>query len=97
MTTVGAQVYWVRPCTRVWLLLVALSCVTYLVAASAIDALWAALLVLGLAMRKGQLVGDYYMGLRWVSGVWRWVIALWLIVPGALITTAFVLAARGGG
>ena len=56
----GAQIHWIRPCTRVWLLLMALSCVTYLVGASAID-------------------------------------ALWLIVPGALITTAFVLAARGGG
>ena len=56
----GAQIHWIRPCTRVWLLLNALSCVTYLVGASAID-------------------------------------ALWLIVPGALITTAFVLAARGGG
>ena len=96
MTTVGTQTYWIRPCTRIWLLLMALSYVTYLVGASALDALWASLLVLGFAVLKGQLIGDYYMGLRWVSGFWRWVIALWLVVPGALITTAFVLASRGG-
>ena len=97
MTAMSAQTYWIRPCTRIWLLLMALSCVTYLVGVSAIDALWASLLVLGFAMLKGQLIGDFYMGLRWVSGFWRWVITLWLIVPGALVTTAFVLAARGGG
>jgi cytochrome c oxidase subunit IV len=97
MKTSGPQTYWIRPCTRIWLLLMALSYVTYLVGVSAIDGLWAALLVLGFAVLKGQLIGDYYMGLRWVSGLWRWVIALWLVIPGALITTAFVLAARSGG
>lgn len=96
MKTPGAQAYWIRPCTRIWLLLMGLSCVTYLVGASAIKGLWAALLVLGFAILKGQLIGDFYMGLRGVSGVWRWVIALWLIVPGVLIATAFVLAAEGG-
>lgn len=92
----GTQTYWIRPCTRIWLLLMALSYVTYLVGVSGLEGLWAALPVLGFAVIKGQLIGDYYMGLRWVSGFWRWVIALWLIVPGALITVAFVLAARGG-
>ncbi len=96
MKTPGAQAYWIRPCTRIWLLLMGLSYVTYLVGASAIEGLWAALLVLGFAILKGQLIGDFYMGLRWVSGVWRWVIALWLIVPGVLVATAFVLAAKGG-
>jgi cytochrome c oxidase subunit IV len=96
MKAPGAQASWIRPCTRIWLLLMGLSYVTYLVGASAIEGLWAALLVLGFAILKGQLIGDFYMGLRWVSGVWRWVIALWLIVPGVLIATAFVLAAKGG-
>lgn len=96
MSATGAQTYWIRPCTRIWLLLMGLSYLTYLVGVSGIDALWAALLVLGFAVLKGQLIGDFYMGLRWVRGPWRWVIVLWLVVPGALITTAFVLAARGG-
>ena len=92
----GTQTYWIRPCTRIWLLLMALSYVTYLVGVSDIDTLWVSLLVLGLAVLKGQLIGDFFMGLRWVSGFWRWVITLWLIIPGAFITTAFVLAEKGG-
>jgi hypothetical protein len=44
---------------------------------------------------KGQLIGDFYMGLRWVSGLWRWAVLLWLLVPGGLITAAFLAAARG--
>ena len=96
MKTPGTQANWIRPCTRIWLLLMGLSYFTYLVGVSAIEGLWAALLVLGFAILKGQLIGDFYMGLRWVRGPWRWVIVLWLVVPGALVTTAFVLAARGG-
>jgi len=92
-----AQTAWIRPCTRIWLLLMGLSIVTFLVGQTGLDGLWAALLVLGFAMLKGQLIGDYYMGLRWTTGLWRWAIVLWLVIPGALITTAFVLAARGGG
>lgn len=97
MKATTAQTCWVRPCTRIWLLLMALSYVTYLVGVSAIEGLWAALLVLGFAVLKGQLIGDFCMGLRWVRGPWRWVIVLWLVIPGALITTAFLLAARGSG
>jgi cytochrome c oxidase subunit IV len=91
-----AQTAWIRPCTRIWLLLMGLSVVTFLIGQAGLSGLWAALLVLGFAVIKGQLIGDYYMGLRWVSGFWRWTIVIWLVIPGALITTAFVLAARGG-
>jgi cytochrome c oxidase subunit IV len=92
-----AQTAWIRPCTRIWLLLMGLSIVTFLIGQTGLDGLWVALPVLGFAMLKGQLIGDYYMGLRWTTGLWRWAIVLWLVIPGALITTAFVLAARGGG
>ena len=44
------------------------------------------------ALIKGQLIGDYFMGLRSVSGIWRWVILLWLFIPGGLIATAFYMA-----
>jgi cytochrome c oxidase subunit IV len=91
-----SQAAWIRPCTRIWLLLMALSLVTFLVGWLQLQGLVAALTVLGFALLKGLLIGDYYMGLRWVDGLWRWVVVLWLLVPGALITFAFVLAARGG-
>ena len=59
---------------------------------SGLDGLGLALLVLLLALFKGQLIGDCFMGLRGVRGPWRWVVAIWLLVPGSLIALAFVLS-----
>ena len=57
--------------------------------------LWVSLTVLAFALLKGHLVGDWFMGLRGVRGVWRWVVVLWLLIPGGLITVAFVLSHAG--
>jgi cytochrome c oxidase subunit IV len=81
------------PCTRVWLVLVGLTLATFLIGEVGQGGLAASLLVLGLALAKGWLVGDRFMGLAGLRGPWRWVIGLWLVVPGTLIATAFVLAA----
>jgi hypothetical protein len=77
----------------VWLVLVGLTLATFLVGEVGPGGLAASLLVLGLALVKGWLVGDRFMGLAGLRGPWRWVIGLWLLVPGTLIATAFVLAA----
>lgn len=85
-----------RPCTRVYLVLVALTLVTY--ALGDLDlpdreqALILSLTVLGFGLIKGQLIGDFFMGLKGVRGPWRWVILLWLLVPGALVTIAFTVS-----
>jgi len=85
---------WPRPCTWVYLGLLGLTLVTFAIGAAELGGLAVSLSVLGLALIKGHLVGDYFMGLRAVQGPWRWVVAVWLLVPGALIGTAFTLAAR---
>jgi len=85
---------WLRPCTRVYLVLVGLTLVTFGIGASGLGGLPLALAVLGLALVKGQLVGDWFMGLRGLRGPWRWVVALWLLVPGVLIGVAFTLASH---
>jgi hypothetical protein len=54
--------------------------------------LFLSLLVLGFALIKGQLIGDFFMGLKGLRGPWRFVILLWLLIPGTLITIAFTLA-----
>ena len=82
-----------RPCTRVYLLLVGLTLFTWLVGATGARGLAVSLLVLGVALLKGQLVGDWFMGLRRVRGPWRWAVSVWLLVPGVLVGTAFTLAA----
>lgn len=92
MTTHAAM----RPCTRVYLLLVGLTAVTFAIGhfdlLSGDRALVLSLLVLGFALIKGLLIGDFFMGLKGIRGPWRFVIVLWLLIPGTLITIAFTLA-----
>ena len=88
-----ARPYALRPCTVVYLLLMALTGVTWLVGHWGLSGLSISLPILGLALIKGQMVGDFFMGLKGIRGPWRWVVSLWLLVPGILITTAFVIAA----
>lgn len=83
----------IRPCTVVFLVLMALSLITFLIGQSRISGLTTSLLVLGFALIKGQLIGDYFMGLKGIRGIWRWVVFIWLFLPGGLIATAFYLSA----
>ena len=83
----------IRPCTLVYGALVALTLITWLIGKSGFSGLYVALAVLYLALFKGMLIGDYFMGLKGVRGPWRWAVVIWLVVPGSLITWAFVLAA----
>lgn len=81
-----------RACTWVWILMMLLSLATYLIGQQGLSGLRVSLLVLAFALFKGQLVATYFMGLGQVRGFWRWPVTLWLIIPGGLISTAFVLA-----
>ena len=92
MNTMHGKRHWIRPCTAVYLVMVALTLATFLIGAAGASGLGASLLVLAFALIKGELLGDFFMGLKGLRGPWRWVIFLWLFVPGALITTAFVLS-----
>jgi len=83
-----------RAGTLVYLVLVALTVLTWAVGVSGAAGLGISLFVLAVALVKGHLIGDWFMGLRWVRGPWRWVVAVWLLLPGALITWAFMLAHR---
>jgi len=84
---------WIRPCTLVYLAMLGLTLVTFGIGEAGLSGLEISLAVLAVALIKGQMVGDYFMGLKGLRGPWRWVIFLWLFVPGALIATAFSLTA----
>lgn len=85
----------IRPCTLVYAVLVALTLVTWTIGRAGLDGLGLALTVLGIALFKGHLVADWFMGLRGVRGLWRWVVVIWLVIPGGLISLAFILSHRG--
>jgi cytochrome c oxidase subunit IV len=79
-----------RPCTWVYLIMVALTLTTWGIGQMGLAGLQLSLLVLLFALIKGFLVGDYFMGLKGVQGLWRWPVLIWLLLPGGLITLAFV-------
>ena len=86
------QSFRIRPCTIVYLVMMALTVTTFLIGQFRIGGLATSLLVLGFALFKGQLIGDYFMGLKGIHGIWRWVVLIWLFLPGGLIATAFYLS-----
>jgi len=88
------QVFSLRPCTWVYLVMMGLTLLTWSVAAAGLGGVMLSLLVLGFALLKGQLIGDYYMGLNRVSSGWRWLVIGWLTIPGSLITWAFLLGTQ---
>ena len=92
-TTPADQPYLIRPCTVVFILLITLTILSWLIGKSGTSGLHVAMLVLLFALLKGLLIGDYFMGLRSVRGLWRWPIIIWLFVPGSLITWAFFISA----
>jgi len=94
MSTQQLTTQLIRPCTFVYLLLVILTVATWAIGRSGLSGLGLAMLVLALALLKGQLVGDWFMGLRGLRGIWRWVVVIWLLIPGGLISLAFFLSYR---
>ncbi|TCK17593.1 cytochrome c oxidase subunit IV [Thiogranum longum] len=76
---------------QVWLILVALTLVTY---AAGRAGLGGRLVITGLLLSvvvKGQLIADHFMGLRDVRNPWRWIVTGWLLVVVTLIGVAFTL------
>ena len=80
-----------RPCTGIWLVLIALTFITYAAAELGLQGQGLVLGVLVIAIIKGQLVADRFMGLRWVRGFWRPVLTGYLLIVGSFIAIAFLL------
>ena len=80
-----------KPCTRAWLSLLALAAISFQLAYDK-PGLMLMLLVLGLTLLKGQLVVDYFMGLRHTRPVWRMIMSAYLITVGTLIGVAYLIS-----
>ncbi|HHO68184.1 MAG TPA: hypothetical protein ENK12_04040 [Gammaproteobacteria bacterium] len=78
----------------VWLALCGLTIATWMVGRAGLGgaAVVAALMLSVLV--KGQMVVDFYMGLRRVRGPWRWVVTGWLVAVLSLIGVAYWLGAH---
>ena len=80
-----------RPCTRLWLLLVLLTFSTYAAPQAGLQGKGLIIAVLFLALIKGNIITESFMGLRRVSGFWRPLLWLYLLVIGLCICAAFLL------
>lgn len=80
-----------RPCTFIWLLLLSLTVATYAAPELGMEGKELILGVLALAIIKGQLISDYFMGLRRVKGFWRPLFGAYFLIIGGLVATAFLL------
>lgn len=78
--------------TIVWLILMGLSLLMLLVAEAAIEGQVFSVLLLGSAWFKGQLIIDYFMGLRQVVVLWRMIVSIWLMLVISTIVLVYLLA-----
>lgn len=80
-----------RQALRVWFVLVFLTGTTYTMGMTGMGGPLVVLALLLSVLIKGQLVVDYFMGLKGVRSPWRWMATGWLTVVVALIGYAYWL------
>lgn len=86
--------HFVRPCTRIWLLLIILTGVTYAIGEAGLGGMAIMLTVLGTAMIKVQMVANYFMGLRRTTWLWRGIMLGWLLLVATLIAIAYLMTTK---
>lgn len=76
--------------TLIWLALVMLTIVTFCIGEEVSAGKAVMLSVLVISLIKGQLIANYFMGLRHVSWLWRGIILGYFVVVGGMIAIAYL-------
>jgi caa(3)-type oxidase subunit IV len=84
----------IRPCTRVWLGLLALTSVTYGIGRMELGGTQIVMLVLIITFIKSEMVAGFFMGLRKTSLLWRAIMASWLVIVGGGIAIAYLVGLK---
>ncbi|MFH1493263.1 MAG: cytochrome C oxidase subunit IV family protein [Pseudomonadota bacterium] len=84
----------IRPCTRIWLALMILTCTTFAIGETGWSGTAVMLTVLGTAVIKVEMVANYFMGLRRTRWLWRGLVLGWLILVSGLITIAYLMTVK---
>jgi cytochrome c oxidase subunit IV len=82
---------WIRPCTRIWLFLIVLTLVALGIGQLNLNAHYLMLILLITTLWKGQLITDYFMALRHVRLLWRFLVWGWLLWVGAGVSLAYFI------
>lgn len=75
--------------SAIWLLLIVLTLTTFAIGEAGMAGSGAMLGLLLIALVKGQIVANYFMGLRHVAFGWRAVILAYFLLVGGLIALAY--------
>ncbi|GAB4346095.1 MAG: hypothetical protein Kow006_04130 [Gammaproteobacteria bacterium] len=76
----------------VYLVMMVLTAITYAMGRMGMAGTSVVLVALFIALFKGQLVIDHFMGLRQVRWFWRAILYGYLVVLGVALAAAFILA-----
>jgi cytochrome c oxidase subunit 4 len=74
----------------VWVALIMLTLLTYRIGETSRAGSYAMLSLLVISLVKGQLIANYFMGLRSVSWGWRLVMPLYFLLVGGFIALAYL-------
>lgn len=77
--------------TIIWLVLVALTLLTFSIGEAGLTGKLAMLSLLFIALLKGQMVANYFMGLRHVAFGWRAIVLFYFLIVGGLIALAYLM------
>ncbi|VAX14190.1 hypothetical protein MNBD_GAMMA24-2674 [hydrothermal vent metagenome] len=83
---------YLRPCTWVWLLLMALTLMILAVAETGMSGGYIVSLLIISMLVKTQIVADYFMGLKRVRLRWRLIVSAYLLVVMSMIGLAYQLS-----
>lgn len=77
--------------TWIWVGLSALTIATYTIGETGLAGQSVMLMLLAIALVKGQMVANYFMGLRHTRWLWRIIILAYFLIVGGLIALAYLL------
>ncbi len=83
---------YLRPCTWVWLILMALTLMILMVAETGLGGRYIVSLLIVSMLVKTQIVADYFMGLKRVRLRWRLIVSGYLLVVMSMIGLAYKLS-----
>lgn len=79
-----------RFATIIWLALVALTLATFAIGESGLGGKQVMLGLLLIALIKGQMVSNYFMGLKQADFLWRAIMLIYYLLVGGLIAAAYL-------
>jgi len=80
--------------TTIWLVLVALTIVTFSLGEAGLSGKGIMLTLLAITMIKSQLVANYFMALRKTKFLWRAIMFGYFIIVGGLIAMAYLMGLK---